>query len=129
MPRHLPRAVGLVVWALLALLLAHDVSHLVDEGLDTSAGQLALVAIPQWLAIAGVVWVVLRGEMLAASGAALLLGVGVAIGFAVIHLAPFALASYDELDPSAASVALAWVPLAVGLVLAALGWAALARAR
>src|SRR3954471_184815 len=36
-------------WVVLALLAAHDVTHLLDDGLETSPGRLASVALPQWL--------------------------------------------------------------------------------
>ena len=114
------RAVVLWSWALLALLAAHDLTHLLDDGLDTSPGQLALVAIPQWFAIGVVMAVVLRAGPALSAAAALALGLGAAVGFAVVHLLPFALAAYDELDPSAASWVLAWVPTGVALVVAAL---------
>jgi hypothetical protein len=39
----MPRPV-LLSWILLALLAAHDLTHLLDDGLDTSPGQLALAA-------------------------------------------------------------------------------------
>ena len=108
------------VWALLSLLALHDLTHLLDDGLDTTAGQLALVAIPQWLAIAAVMAVVLRGGRVRSAAAALLLGLAAAIGFAVVHLLPFAPAAYEELDPTPLSWALAWVPTAVALVVAGL---------
>lgn len=114
------RAVVLWSWALLALLAAHDLTHLFDEGLDTSPGQLALVAVPQWIAIAVVMAVMLRAGRTWSAAAALALGLAAAAGFAVVHLLPFALAPYDELDPSATSWVLAWVPTAVALVVAAL---------
>ena len=108
------------VWGLLALLALHDLTHLLDEGLDTSPGQLALVAIPQWFAIGVVMAVVLRGGPALSAAAALALGLAAAVGFAVVHLLPFALAAYDELDPSPASWVLAWVPTGVALVVAGL---------
>lgn len=129
MPRHASRAVGLWTWLLLALLAAHDASHLLDDGLETSPGQLALVATPQWLVIAAVVAVILRGRGDRAAVAAVLLGVGTVVGFAIVHLLPFALAEYGDLAPSPASWALAWVPTAVGLALALAGARAVARVR
>ena len=114
------RAVVLWSWVLLALLAVHDLTHLVDEGLDTSAGQLALVAIPQWLVIGAVMAVVLRGDPAHSALAALALGVGAAVGFAVVHLLPFAPAAYGDLDPSPLSSVLAWLPTGVALVVAAL---------
>src|SRR5919112_131402 len=98
----MPRGIVLWSWAVLALLAAHDVTHLADEGLDTSPGQLALVAIPQWIALGIVMWVLVRDPVHRRT-AALLLGASVVVGFAVIHLLPFALAAYGDLEPSAVS--------------------------
>ena len=39
-------------WVVVALLAAHDLTHLLDDGLDTGLGLLAAVAIPQWLFVA-----------------------------------------------------------------------------
>ena len=119
MPRHASRTIGLLTWALLALIAAHDATHLFDDGLETSAGQLALVATPQWIVIAAVVAVILRGRAERAAIAALLLGAGTVLGFAIVHLLPFALAPYDELEPSAVSWVLVWVPTAAAVALAA----------
>ena len=116
------RTVVLWSWVVLALLAAHDVTHLADDGLDTSPGQLALVAIPQWLALAAVMAVVLRGRPDQSRLAAIVLGLSVAAGFAVIHLLPASAAAYWDLEPSALSWVLAWVPAAAGIVLAALAW-------
>ena len=122
MPRHGSRSLVLWSWAVLALLAAHDVTHLLDDGLETPLGQLALVALPQWLVLAVVMAVILRGDGSRSRAAALLLGMSVAVGFAVIHLLPFSPAAFWELEPSVVSWALAWVPAAVGLMLAALAW-------
>jgi hypothetical protein len=109
-------------WIVLALLAAHDVTHLADDGLDTSPGQLALVAIPQWLALAAVMALVLRGRPDRRRLAALALGLSVAAGFALIHLLPFAPAAYGELEPSGLSWVLVWMPTAAGVALAARAW-------
>jgi len=106
-------------WVLLALVAAHDVTHVVDDGLDTSLGQLALVAIPQWIFLAVAMAVVLGGGA-HARVAALLLGVSVAAGFAVIHLLPFSPAAFWDQQPSAVTWALAWASIAVGILLATL---------
>ena len=106
-------------WVVLALLAAHDLTHLLDDGLDTSAGQLALVALPQWLALAAAMAIVLRGRPEQSRLAALALGISVAVGFAVIHLLPFSLADYSELEPSGLSWVLVWLPTAAALVLVA----------
>ena len=107
---------------LLALLAAHDVSHVVDEGLDTTLGQLALVSTPQWIVIGAVMAVILRAESTRATTAAFLLGAGTVVGFALVHLLPFAVASYWDLDPTFLSWVVAWVPTAVGVVLALISW-------
>src|SRR2546429_8958469 len=66
--------------------------------------------------------VIFRGDRARSAAAALLLGIGVAIGFAVAHLLPFSTSSYWDLRPSAVSWLLAWLPAALGLVVAALAW-------
>ena len=105
-------------WVLLALVAAHDVTHLVDGGLETSPGQLAIVAIPQWLVLAAVMAIVLRGDPAQRRAAALVLGLSVAAGFGVIHLLPFSPAAFWDQRPSVVSWALAWASVAVGLLLA-----------
>src|SRR5256885_2852621 len=110
-----PASRRLAVWSavLLALLAAHDLSHALDSGLETPLSQLAVVAAPQWLALAVLMAIVLRGDRAQAAAAALLLGIGVTIGFAVAHLLPFSTSSYWKLHPSAVSWALAWAPAAL----------------
>src|SRR5881227_729719 len=122
MPRHVSRS--LVIWSgvLLVLLAGHDVSHAVDGGLKTPLDQLALVAVPQWLVLALVMTVILRSDRTRGAVAALVLGIGVATGFAVAHLLPFSTAYYWDLRPSAVSWLLAWLPAAFGLMVAALAW-------
>jgi hypothetical protein len=105
-------------WVLLALVAAHDVTHLVDGGLETSPGQLAIVAIPQWLVLAAVMAIVLRGDPAQRRAAALVLGLSVAAGFGVVHLLPFSPAAFWDQQPSVVSWALAWASVAVGLLLA-----------
>ena len=116
----MPRVGALALWSwiVLALLAAHDVTHLVDDGLDTSPGQLALVAVPQWLVLAAVMAIVLRGDPAQRRMAALVLGVSVAAGFAVVHLVPGPPTSFWDLEASPASWALAWAATAAGLLLA-----------
>src|SRR4051812_30400833 len=122
MARRAPRY--LVVWSgvLLAVLAAHDLSHGLDDGLDTPLGGLALVAVPQWLVLAVVMVVIVRGDRARSALAALLLGIGVTVGFAAVHLLPFAPASYWDLNPSAASWVVVWVPIVLGFVVTALAW-------
>jgi hypothetical protein len=103
-------------WIVLALLAAHDVTHLADGGLDTSPGQLALVAIPQWIVLALVMSIIVRDPGNRRS-AAVVLGASVAAGFALVHLVPFSPTAYWDLEPSALSWALVWAPTAAGLVL------------
>lgn len=104
------------------LLAAHDLSHALDDGLDTSLGALAVVAIPQWIVLAALMGVIVRGDRARSAAAALLLGAGVVVGFAAVHLLPFSPAAYWDLHPSALSWLLVWVPLPAGLVLATLAW-------
>ena len=122
MPHDGARSLVLWSWILLALVAAHDVTHMVDDGLDTGLGQLALVAIPQWVALAVVMAVVLRGDPAQSRTAALLLGMSVAVGFVVVHLLPFSPAAFWDLEPSVVSWVLAWASIAAGLLLAVLAW-------
>jgi hypothetical protein len=114
------RSLVSVSWVTLALLAAHDVTHVLDDGLETPLGQLACVALPQWLFVAVAMTVIVRGDAIRARFAALLLGAGVAIGFTAVHLLPFSPAAFWDLSPSALSWVLAWVPAVAGFVLAAL---------
>ena len=122
MPRDGAHHVALLSWIVLGLVAAHDVTHVLDEGLDTRLGQLALVALPQWLVLAFVMAIILRGDRVQSQTAALLLGTSVTVGFAVIHLLPFSPAAFWDLQPSAVSWVLAWVSAAAGLLLTALAW-------
>ena len=114
MPRGGARSLVLWSWILLALVAAHDVTHIADDGLETELGQLAVVAIPQWLALIVLMGVVLRGGRTAA----LLLGASVAVGFGVVHLLPLSPAAFWDLQPSVVSWALAWASIAAGVLLA-----------
>ena len=107
-------------WVVLALLAAHDLTHLIDGGLQTGIAELAAVSVPQWLLLAGVMAIVLRGSAGRSRTAALVLGSTVAAGFVVVHLLPFSPAAFWDLQPSAISWALVWTPIAAGLVLAGL---------
>jgi hypothetical protein len=122
MPRGGARPLVLWSWVVLALLAAHDVTHMLDDGLQTPLGQLAFVALPQWLVLAAVMAIILRGDRARSQAAALLLGISVTVGFAVIHLLPFSPAAFWDLQPSVASWMLAWASAAAGLLLAALAW-------
>ena len=114
-------------WVVLGLLAAHDLTHLLDDGMDTSPGQLALVAIPQWIALGVVMAIVLRGDEAHRPMAALALGVSVVLGFAVVHLLPLLPTSFWELQPSGLSWVLAWATTAAALVLIVLARSARAR--
>ena len=129
MARHASRSLVISSGVLLVLLAAHDLSHALDGGLETPLDQLALVAVPQWLVLAVVMTVTVRGDPTRGAGAALLLGIGVAIGFAIVHLLPFSAASYWDLQPSLVSWLLAWLPAGLGLAVAALAWSQLSRPR
>ena len=114
----------LVLWSAVVLLLlaAHDFSHALDGGLGTSLGGLALVAVPQWAVLAVLMAVIVRGERRQSAGAALLLGAGVVLGFAAVHLLPFSPSAYWDLHPTPLSWVLVWLPLPAGLVLSTLAW-------
>jgi hypothetical protein len=118
MPRDIRQP--LVSWSavVLTLLAAHDLSHALDRGLDTSLGALAVVAVPQWLVLVLVMGVIVRGDPRRSALAALTLSAGVVGGFAAVHLLPFSPAAYWDLHPSAVSWLLVWAPLLAGLVLA-----------
>jgi hypothetical protein len=106
----------------LGLLAAHDVTHVLDDGLGTPLGQLAYVAIPQWLFLAVAMTVVVAGDPARSRLAALLMGVSVAIGFGVIHLLPPSPASLWTLEPSVISWVLVGTTAAAGVALAAVAW-------
>ena len=122
MSRGGARSLVLWSWTVLALLAAHDVTHIVDDGLETRLGQLAFVALPQWLVLAIVMAIIVRGDRPQSQTAAQLLGISVTVGFAVIHLLPFSPAAFWELQPSVVSWVLAWVSAAAALLLAVLAW-------
>ena len=109
-------------WVVLGLLAAHDVTHVLDDGLETPLVQVAYVALPQWLFLAVTMAVIVAGDPVRSRIAALLLGVAVAIGFAVIHLLPPSPAALWQLHPSVISWVLVWLPAVAGLVLAVLAW-------
>jgi hypothetical protein len=120
MPRGSARSLVLWSWIVLALVALHDVTHVLDDGLETPLGQLAIVAIPQWVALAVVMAVVLRGDRAQSRKAALLLGATVVVGFALVHLLPGVPTAFWELQPSVISWVLAWLSIGAGLVLAML---------
>jgi hypothetical protein len=117
-----PRSLALGAWVVLTLLAAHDVTHVLDDGLETPLGQLAYVAIPQWLFLAVAMIVILRGDPARSRIAALLVGSSVVLGFAAIHLLPISPAAYWDLRPSGLSWVLAWMPALAGLVLVGIAW-------
>ena len=122
MPRGGARQFGPCSSTVLALLAAHDVTHILDDGLGMRLGQLAFVALPQWLVLAIVMAIILRGDHAQSQTAALLLGISVTVGFVVVHLLPSSPAAFWDLQPSVVSWVLAWVSAAVGLLLIALAW-------
>src|SRR2546421_5898066 len=100
MPRHASRSIVISSGVLLVVLAAHDLSHALDGGLETPVGELALVAVPQWLVLAAVMTVIVRGDRAHGAAAALLLGIGVTAWLAVVPLLPVSTASYWDLQPS-----------------------------
>jgi hypothetical protein len=104
----------------LALVAAHDVTHVADDGLETPLGALAAVSIPQWAFLGAAMAVVVRGDAARSRLAARLLGASVAAGFVVVHLIPIGPTALWRLDPSAVSWVLVWAAIAAALVLVAL---------
>ena len=109
-------------WVVLGLLAAHDVTHVLDNGLETPLDQLAYVALPQWLFLAVAMSIIVYGDPVRSRIAAMLVGVSITVGFAGIHLLPFSPAALWELHPSVISWVLVWLPAVAGIVLAALAW-------
>ena len=109
-------------WVVLGLLVAHDVTHVADDGLETPLGRFVLVAVPQWLFLAVAMTVVVRGDAAHARLAALLIGASVAIGFTAVHLLPGTPTSFWDVSPSGISWVLAWAAVVAGLALALLAW-------
>jgi hypothetical protein len=114
----------LVVWTavVLVLLAGHDLTHALDDGLETSLAGLAAIAVPQWLLLAAAMWTIARADRVWAAGAALVVGVTVVVGFAAVHLVPFSPVAYWDLRPSTLSWVLVFAPLIAGLVLTAVAW-------
>jgi hypothetical protein len=107
-------------WVVLGLLAAHDVTHVLDDGLETPLGLFVLVAVPQWLFLAVAMTVVVRGDADHARTAALLIGGSVTIGFAAVHLLPGSPAAFWDVSPSGISWVLAWATVLAALALALL---------
>jgi hypothetical protein len=114
----------LIVWTavVLVLLAGHDLTHALDDGLETSLGALAAIAVPQWLLLAAAVWTIARGDRTLAAGAALVVGATVVVGFAAVHVVPFSPVAYWDLHPSTLSWVLVFAPLIAGVVLTAIAW-------
>jgi hypothetical protein len=106
-------ALGLLLTVLLALLVAHDVDHVVNESRLGELSALFWVFLPfqyaTYLAVIALVW--RRNE--AGPGFAAALSAISIIGFAGAHLVPFGPLPYSEGDPLAISWALVYVPMAV----------------
>jgi hypothetical protein len=107
------RTLRLLFSVLLALLVAHDVDHIVNEDRLTELGVAFWVFVPfqygTFLAVLAFVWT--RNPQ-APTLAALLAATSV-IGFVVAHVVPFGLAPYGDGNPLAVSWALVFVPMAV----------------
>jgi len=120
MPRGDGRSLVLWSWIVLALLAAHDVTHVLDDGLETPLARFPLVAVPQWIALGIVIAVVVRGDRAQSQLAALLLGISVTVGVVVVHLLPITSAALWGVRPSVVSWVLVWASVAAGLLLAVL---------
>ena len=122
--KHPGERTRLIVWSavVLVLLAGHDLTHALDDGLETSLGALAAIAVPQWLLLAAAMWTIARADRTRSAGAALLVGVSVVVGFAAVHLVPVSPVAYWDLHPTTLSWVLVWAPLIAGLVLTTLAW-------
>src|SRR5215207_8386024 len=112
MPRGDGRSLVLWSWIVLALLAAHDVTHVLDDGLETPPARFPLVAVPQWIALGIVIAVVVRGDRAQSQLAALLLGISVTVGVVVVHLLPITSAALWGVRPSVVSWVLVWASVA-----------------
>ena len=106
-------ATGLLLTALLALVVAHDVDHVVNE---SRLGELSAVfwaflplQYATYLAVLALVW---RRNDAAPVLAAALSAISI-LGFAGAHLVPFGPLPYADGDPLAISWALVFVPMGV----------------
>jgi len=102
---------GLV--ALLALAVAHDVDHLVNQDTLGGLGIFFWLLLPvQYAAFGLTLWLVATRDPRAA-GVATLLCATVLVGFVTAHVLPFGLAPYSDTDPGTLSWALVFAPVAV----------------
>ena len=108
------RALTLLFSALLILLVAHDVDHLVNEERLTELTTAFWVFLPvqygTFVAVLAFVW----SRQPQAPTLAAALAATTVVGFVIAHLVPFGLAPYGDGDPLAVSWALVFVPMAVG---------------
>jgi hypothetical protein len=109
-------AVGLLLAALLALVVGHDVDHVVNESRLGELSPVFWVFLPfqygTYFAVLALVW---RRNDAAPALAAALSAISV-LGFAGAHLVPFGLLPYSDGDPLAISWALVFVPMGVAAV-------------
>lgn len=107
--------------AYLALLVAHDVDHIVNEAdlYDLSAPFWVLLPFQYGVVLAGVGLIMRHDRRGATAGA--VLGLLAVVGFVVIHALPFGLASYSDTDAGLLNWSLVFVPAAVALYMGVTG--------
>ena len=105
--RNLP----LLVFAIAALLVAHDLDHLLNQDRLGAVGT-AFWAFTsfQYAALAAILWLAARGGAAGRAAVGALAAV-VLLGFFVAHAAPFGLQPYGELDAPALSWATVLAPM------------------
>lgn len=109
------RATTMLVGALLLLIVAHDVDHVVNEERLGDLTAAFWIFLPfQYGAYAIVLGLLVRGHRHAPALAAVLAATSL-LAFPAAHLVPFGPLPYAEGDPLAISWALVFVPMAVAL--------------
>jgi hypothetical protein len=105
------RVLPLLVLAIAALLVAHDLDHLLNqERLGEVGAAFWVVTSVQYAALAVILWLAASGGAVG-RGAVAALAVVVLLGFFVAHAAPFGLQPYGELDAPALSWATVLAPM------------------
>jgi hypothetical protein len=109
-------ALGVLFTVLLALVVAHDVDHIVNESRLGELPPSFWVFLPiQYAAFIGVLVLIRRRDDASPVYAAALSAIA-AFGFVGAHLMPFGPLPYAKGDPLAISWALVFVPIAVAVV-------------
>jgi hypothetical protein len=123
--RHPTRALVVANLSLFALLLLHDVDHVVRQVEPTSGpGGIPLyawaVSLAGYIGVLTAAWLATRGDRRTAP-LTQVLGIGFAAGFLLAHALPFGPGSYWAYEPGAISWALVIVPILAGIAAVGVG--------